>query len=87
MQYKDTSQQAFLFRPIYFICILLFIYFELGTVDLGEFLIWKVEPHTKKCGHPWCKVLGVDGIQILTSMKLLRVEFVGLCVIKNLMFL
>ncbi len=33
MQYKDTSQQAFLFRPIYFICILLFLYFSLGTVD------------------------------------------------------
>ncbi len=26
MQYKDTFQQAFLYRSIYFICILLFIY-------------------------------------------------------------
>ncbi len=35
MQHKDTSQQAFLI--IYLMCILSFIYFSLGNVDLGEF--------------------------------------------------
>ncbi len=47
MQIKDTSQQAFLI--IYLICIL-FIYCNLFTfhlVDLGELLIWKVDPHKK----------------------------------------
>ncbi len=53
MQYKDTSQQAFLFRPIYFICILLFIYFSLGRSR--EFLIWKVDPHAKSVGTPGLK--------------------------------
>ncbi len=46
MQIKDTSQQAFLI--IYLICI--FIYCNLFTfhlVDLGELLIWKVDPHKK----------------------------------------
>ncbi len=38
MQHKDTSQQAFLI--IYLMCILSFIYFSLGNVDLGEFSPW-----------------------------------------------
>ncbi len=35
MQYKDTSQQAFLCRPIYFKCILLFNNFSLGRSRWG----------------------------------------------------
>ncbi len=43
MQYKDTSQQVFLI--MYLICIHHLFTFHL--VDLGEFLICKVGPHTK----------------------------------------
>ncbi len=49
MQYKDTSQQVlfmYLFK-MYFMYLFIF-----HLVDLSEFLIWKVDPHTKKCGHP-----------------------------------
>ncbi len=38
MQYKDTSQQAFIFRPIYFLCILLFNHFSLGRSPYGPHL-------------------------------------------------
>ncbi len=50
MQYKDTSQQSL------FILYVFYNLFIFHLVDLCEFLIWKVDPHTKMCGHPWYKV-------------------------------
>ncbi len=47
MRYKDTTQQGFY----------LFIF---HLVYLSEFLIWKVDPHTKKCGHPWCRLFVIS---------------------------
>ncbi len=38
MQYKDASQQAFL---------IISYLFTFHLVDLGEFLMWKVDPYTK----------------------------------------
>ncbi len=57
MHYKDTSQQTFylgLFILYAFYCSFIF-----HLVDLGEFLIRKVNPHTTKCGHP-CSRLNVN---------------------------
>ncbi len=59
MQYKDTSQQTFLFRPIYFI-IYLFIFY---LVDLGELLIWKVDPHAKKMWAPLLYYIPTNQLQ------------------------
>ncbi len=47
MQYKDTSQQAFIY-----LCICLFIYLLFGRSR--EFLIWKVDPPQKKL---WVRLL------------------------------
>ncbi len=37
--------------------------FTFHLVDLGEFLIWKVDPHTKKWGHPWLRLMAEVKIQ------------------------
>ncbi len=53
MQYKDTSQQAFLI--IYLICTLSFIYFSLGRSRWVSHL--KSRSAHKKCGHPWLRLM------------------------------
>ncbi len=57
MQYKYTSQQAFFI-------IFLYVFYNLFTfhlVDLGEFLICKVDPHTR--------LAAIDGDDGYTGVK------------------
>ncbi len=57
MQYKDTSQQAFLI--IYLICILSFIYYSLGRS-------WWVS-HFSFCGHPWLRLMSESEVNRLKT--------------------